>query len=181
MKEPINFKNITIKELASVIAAKFEEHEIDSVLVGGACVSIYSKNRYESYDLDYVTHEDMKKIVPALKELNFQKKGKYFVHPECPYFIDFVSPPVAIGDEPVEEFEEFPTSLGHIKMLSPTDSIKDRLASYYYWGDSESLQQAIDIYSEVSQKINLDELKRWSKKEKFSNKYKAFLKGIGQL
>lgn len=38
-------------------------------MVGGACVTIYSANRYQSYDLDYVTYEDMKKI----------KKDKIFI------------------------------------------------------------------------------------------------------
>ena len=61
-----DFKNITLKQLAGIISTKLQEHGIDSVLVGGACVSIYSQNRYQSYDLDYVTYEDTKKVAKAL-------------------------------------------------------------------------------------------------------------------
>ena len=64
-----------------------KKHSINSILVGGGCVSIYSQNRYQSYDLDYVTYEDMKKIAKALNELDFQKKGRYFIHKDCKYYI----------------------------------------------------------------------------------------------
>jgi hypothetical protein len=46
-------KNITLKELAAIVSKKLKEHKLDCTLVGGACVSIYSQNRYQSYDLDY--------------------------------------------------------------------------------------------------------------------------------
>ncbi len=31
-----------------------------------ACVTIYSENRYQTYDLDYVTYEDIRKVKKAL-------------------------------------------------------------------------------------------------------------------
>lgn len=63
----IDFKKITLEVLAAIASEKFKEHKLNCVLVGGGCVSIYSKNRYQSYDLDYVTHEDMKLITLALR------------------------------------------------------------------------------------------------------------------
>jgi len=44
----IDWKNIDIKELAGLISESLRMDGIDAVLVGGACVSIYSKNRYMS-------------------------------------------------------------------------------------------------------------------------------------
>lgn len=73
---------------------------IDAVLVGGACVSIYSKNRYQSYDLDFVTYEELNNIEKALEKLGFKRSGRCFSHAKCPYLIDFVNPPIAIGHEP---------------------------------------------------------------------------------
>lgn len=179
MKQKIDFGKVTLEELAAIIAEYLKDHKIDSVLVGGACVSIYSHNLYQSYDLDFVTYEDIKKIKAVLSELNFQKKGKYFTHPGCEYFIEFVSPPVSIGDQPVSNFEYRRTSLGTIKMLTPTDSIKDRLASFYHWNDEQSLDQALAICENVPKtKINFKEIKRWSGKEGFSQKYEVFLKKI---
>lgn len=170
----IDFKKITLEKLAAIISEKLKEHGIDSILVGGACVSIYSQNRYQSYDLDYVTYDDMKKVAKALKELNFQKKGKYFSNPSCKYFVEFISPPASIGDEPIHNFEYHQTSLGIIKMLTPTDSVKDRLASFYHWNDKQGLEQAMAICLEVFAEIDMDEIKRWSKKEGYSQKFKIF-------
>ena len=47
-----DFNNITLEQLAGIISGKLQEHGIDSVLVGGACVSIYSQKRYQSFDLN---------------------------------------------------------------------------------------------------------------------------------
>jgi len=172
LKEKIDLKKITIKKLAGLISQTLNEHGIDSILVGGACVSIYSENRYQSYDLDFVTYEDEKKVAKALGVLNFQKKGKYFSNPHCAFIIEFVAPPVSVGDEPIHHFEYRETPLGVIKMLTPTDSVKDRLASFYHWDDTQSLSQAIAVCRE--QDINMREIKRWSKKEGYAEKFEQF-------
>ncbi len=48
----IDFKTISISDLAALVNTKFAEHNMKTVLVGGACVAIYSDDRYLSYDLD---------------------------------------------------------------------------------------------------------------------------------
>lgn len=62
----IDWEKISLKDFAGYISEELRKRGIDTVLVGGACVTIYSENRYQSYDLDYVTYEDMKKIKKAL-------------------------------------------------------------------------------------------------------------------
>jgi predicted nucleotidyltransferase len=57
----IDWSKITLEGLAGFVSEGLRERGIDAILVGGACVTIYSKNRYQSYDLDYITYEDMKK------------------------------------------------------------------------------------------------------------------------
>ncbi|NGX41620.1 MAG: hypothetical protein KR126chlam4_01463 [Candidatus Anoxychlamydiales bacterium] len=171
----INFKKITLEKLAAIISEKLKEHSIDSILVGGGCVSIYSQNRYQSYDLDYVTYEDKKKIKKALNELDFYEEGGCFIHKDCKYYIEFVAPPVAIGKEPIVNYEYHRTSLGTIKMLTPTDSVKDRLAAFYHWDDKQSLDQALIICKTIPQKIDIDEIKKWSKNEGHLKKFKIFL------
>ena len=177
----IDFKKMTIEKLAAIISEKLKEHSIDSILVGGGCVSIYSQNRYQSYNLDYVTYEDMKKITKALNELNFQKKGCYFTHKDCEYYIEFVAPPVAIGNEPIENYEYHQTPLGTIKMLTPTDSIKDRLSGFYHWDDKQSLDQALFIYKEIPQRINIDEIRKWSKHEGHLKRFEIFLEHLKKI
>ncbi len=58
----IDWENITLKELAGYVSEELRKRGVETNLVGGACVTIYSENRYQSYDLDYVTYEDMRKV-----------------------------------------------------------------------------------------------------------------------
>jgi hypothetical protein len=50
----IDFKNCTEEELWKYVAVHLKKHNIDTILVGGAVVSIYSEGAYESGDLDFV-------------------------------------------------------------------------------------------------------------------------------
>ena len=172
-----DWENIGIKELASIISSKLNEKGIDAILVGGACVSIYTKNKYLSIDLDFVSSASIKEISPALSELGFERKSsRHFERKGCPFFIEFVSPPAAIGSEPIRGKTILKTRLGNIILLTPTDSVKDRLAAYYHWNDPQALEQALMLAK--AQKINLQEVKRWPEKEGHKDKYEFFLKGM---
>lgn len=170
----IDWKNISLKELAGYLSEKLRKEGIDLILVGGACVTIYSKNRYQSIDLDFVTYEDLNKVKKALNEHGFFQHAKYFRREDCPWIIEFVSSPVAVGGEPIHKFAKVKTKMGTIKMLLPIDTVKDRLASFYHWEDRQSLEQAVDVCLEVA-KMDFNELKRWSKEEGFSKKFQEFL------
>lgn len=131
----IDWATISLKELAGYVSEKLRKRGIETILVGGACVTIYSENRYQSYDLDYITYEEMRKVKKALLELGFAAKASYFQHENCQWFVEFISPPAAVGGEPISEFSSVETIYGRIKLLRPVDSVKDRLASYYHWND----------------------------------------------
>ena len=120
----VDWENTDIKGLAGLISSHLRKHNIDAVLVGGACVSIYSGNKYPSYDLDYVTFAGIKELRPVLKELGYeQKTTRHFEHEVCPFFIEFPSPPVAIGNEcPVLDFNRIRTKYGTIKLLTPENT-----------------------------------------------------------
>ena len=164
---------ITIKELALIVGRKLEEHHIDAVLVGGACVSIYARNKYVSGDLDLISHEGSRKIGAALAELGFSlERNKYYVHPHCPFFLEFLAPPVAIGAEPVTTFSRISSRIGEIKLLTPTDCVKDRLSAWYHWNDRQSLEQALLVAR--ARRVDLKEIARWSLDEGQGAKFALF-------
>lgn len=179
MTTTIDFKIISISDLAALVNTKFAEHQIKTILVGGACVAIYSNNRYLSYDLDFVIYETRAKIKKALLELGFELKGKYFVHPDCQYFIEFVSPPVAVGDQLIHQFKTLITPFGQVELLTPTDCVKDRLASFFHWQDRQALEQAVMVFQD--QKVDLQEIERWAKAENYLDKFQEFRKTIKKL
>ncbi len=168
----IDWKNISLEVLAGFISEELKKRSIEVVLVGGACATIYSHNLYQSYDLDFVTYENMKKVRQALYEIGFREKAGYFRHANCKWFIEFVSPPIAIGDEPIRKFATKKTALGTIKMLRVEDSVKDRLASYFHWNDLQGLDQALNICLESE--VDYNEIKKWSIREGFENKFVDF-------
>lgn len=168
----INYQKISISELAALVHSEFEKRHMKTILVGGACVAIYSNHKYMSHDLDFVTYETKGRIKEVLSELGFEPIGKYFAHSKCPFYIEFVTPPVAVGDEEVHQFKTLSTPFGRLEMLTPTDCIKDRLASFYHWDDRQAFEQALMVF--FAQKVDLKELERWSKAENYHEKFKLF-------
>jgi hypothetical protein len=102
-----------------------------------------------------------------------QKSSRHFERRGCPFFIEFVAPPPAIGSEPVKKIKRLKTKAGTIMLLTPTDSVKDRLAAYYHWNDLQAFEQAIMVAR--AQRIHLGEVKRWSIKEGHEEKYHKFI------
>jgi hypothetical protein len=172
----MNFRDPDLKEFACLIYETLKVNGINAVLVGGACVSIYSENRYQSSDLDFATYEEMKPIEKALKKLGFERTGRQFSRSDCPYLIDFVNPPIAVGQEAVHEFKTLKTSAGSLRLLSPTDCVKDRLASFFHWNDAQALEQALMVAENHS--VDLQDLKRWAKAEGFEKKLGSFLERL---
>jgi hypothetical protein len=68
------------------------------------------------------------------------------------------------------------TSSGMLQLLSPTDCVKDRLASFFYWNDQQAFEQA-KLVTETH-RIDIRNLKQWAKKEGFSKKLNQFLEII---
>ena len=60
-------------------------------------------------------------------------------------------------------------------MLTPTDCVKDRLASYYHWNDKQALDQALLVCNDKPKKIDIKEIQRWSKQENHLEKFEFFL------
>ena len=58
----IDFENCTEEELWKFVATHLKSKGIDTVLVGGAVVSIYTKGAFESGDLDLILTDYFVKI-----------------------------------------------------------------------------------------------------------------------
>lgn len=175
----ISLSGLSIGELAAYIAEHLRSKGIETVLVGGACISIYSANQYSSFDLDFIITgaATRQKVRSALTEINFTEENRYFIHPQTPFFLEFPSGPLAIGDEPPSEISTLRFSTGDLRLLSPTDCVKDRLAAFYHWKDQQSLEQAILITRD--HEIDFAEVGRWSVNEGFADVFeKIYHDGI---
>jgi hypothetical protein len=79
---------MSIGELAAFVCFHLSTKGIKVTLTGGACVSIYSKNKYQSYDLDFIEQFGVKQIElkAALKEIGFNQTGRHFITADCMLF-----------------------------------------------------------------------------------------------
>jgi hypothetical protein len=167
----MKIKGISLKDLAIYISDYLRKNGIDTVLSGGACVTIYTDNKYLSYDLDFVllVYIGWKKIKTVLEEIGFQEDGRNFRHKDTPYFIEFLSPPLSVGEEPVKGISTIKKRGKVLKLLSPTDCVKDRLAAYYHWNDLQGLDQAVLVCKD--NRVDLKEIERWSLNEGMRRKF----------
>ncbi len=167
-------KNMSQVELAAYVQDSLQKEGIKVVLSGGSAVSFYSSDKYVSKDLDLINTSFSKrsKIKSVMAQLGFQEQGRYFVSPETQFFVEFPDGPLSVGDEPVKEISEFELATGTLRVVSPTDCIKDRLCAFYFWNDQQGLAQAVLVAK--SQKVDFKEIKRWSKMEDKEKEYELF-------
>lgn len=109
-----------------------------------------------------------------MQELGFKAEGRHFRHPECKHlFVEFLPGPLAIGNnyriKPVARKVERKKLL----LLSPTDCVCDRLASFIYFKSRDSLEQALLVA--VEQPIDLDRVKKWCRAEGAEEQFREFL------
>lgn len=161
-------------ELAAYIQDSLQMVGIKVVLSGGSAVSFYSINKYVSKDLDLINTNFARRsnIKSVMEKLGFQERGRYFANPETQFFVEFPNGPLSVGEEPVKEISEFELSTGTLRIISPTDCVKDRLCAFYFWNDQQGLAQAVLVAE--SQNVDLKEIKRWSKVEGKEQEFEVF-------
>ena len=171
-----DFKNCTEEDLWKYIASELSKNDIDVILVGGAVVSIYTEGAYRSGDLDFVLNDLFrKKLNKIMNKLGFMQDGRFYKHPECDHlFIEFVSFPASIGDDYSIKPDEIEYEGQILKIYSPTDCVRDRLASYAYFDARECLDQAVMVAKK--QPVHFTRIKKWCDKERIQSKYQDFIK-----
>jgi hypothetical protein len=170
--------DMSAEELAGLVCQALRDAGITVTLTGGACVTIWSDGKYVSHDLDFVEEGPVprRKVRDALDALGFAPQGRHFVHPDTVFFVEFPSGPLMVGDQRVQRVIERSTPAGMLRLLSPTDCVKDRLAAFFHWNDRQSLEQAVLVAN--AQKVDLDDVRRWSKAERQEQKFLLFDKAL---
>lgn len=112
----------TLEEFGAIVCTALKEAGVDAFLSGGAVVSIYTNNAYQSWDSDFISHASFKKIEEVMERLGFSReRGRHFVHSKSKFFVEFPGVATQIGDQPVAEFAERKSKGGTLRLLRPTD------------------------------------------------------------
>ncbi len=150
-----------------MVSEALERANITSTLSGGAVVSIYTHNEYESHDLDFITSERNTTIAQALTPLGFRHEPgtREFTHPGTDFFVEFPPGPLGLGETVIEHSDAavIQTGYGSLRILTPTQSAMDRLAGYVAWGDNQALDQAVMIARH--HELDWPALTQWAERE----------------
>lgn len=139
----------TVAQLAALVSQALDAAGITATLSGGAAVSIYTQNEYESKDLDFVTSARRDVLASALRPLGFTLADdrRHFSHPKTDLFLEFPPSPLQFGNTivPHDDVPRLPTKWGPLRVITPTQCVMDRLAAYWHWQDRQSWDQAVMV------------------------------------
>ncbi len=166
----------TLLELAAIISDALERAGIVATLSGGAAVGIYTDNQYESEDLDFVTVSLVAELESALSPLGFKRTGQprlsVFEHPATRWYVEFPPAPLSFGGTYIDPSHcaSMKTRRGHLRIITPTQSIMDRLIAAAAWNEPQSLEQALLVAQHQYEKIDWEELDGWVSNEEIVRK-----------
>lgn len=105
----------------------------------------------------------MEQIDQVMESLRFRPVGRHYEHPKSKHIIEFPPGPLPLGNDLITTTHQLSYETGILETLTPTDCVKDRLAHYYHWGDSQCFHQAILVAHNYD--IDLKKIELWSEKE----------------
>ena len=177
MKE---IEGMSAEEVAGLVCATLSRVGVTVTLTGGGCAAIWSLGKYTSYDLDFIEEGPVprRKIREALRPLGFHEDGRHFVHDRARFFVEFPTGPLMVGAQRVEQVAVRATPAGELRLLTATDSVKDRLAAYFHWNDGQALKVAVLVAK--AQNVDYNELERWAISEGHEEKYRVFFRDLSR-
>ena len=138
-------------------------------------MSVYTENRYESEDLDFVTAALLTELEQVLEPLGFVHTGtprlSVFEHPATRWYLEFPPAPLGFGGTYVDASDcvTFSTRAGDIHIITATHSVMDRLIAAATWQDAQALEQAKLVATHQAAVIDWGELDAWVIAENIGN------------
>jgi hypothetical protein len=161
-------RETSLEEMAALVSQTLERAGIQATLSGGGAVSMYTENEYESYDLDFVTSERNTVIAKVIEPLGFRHRAgtREFRHPDSDYYVEFPAGPLSFGETivPNAAAATLQTVFGPIRIVTPTQSVMDRLAAYVAWKDNQAFDQAVMIAHRHP--LDWSALREWAGRER---------------
>jgi hypothetical protein len=145
-----------------------------AVLTGGSAATYYSPQAYQSQDADFIItfRSDSSGAGHAMRELGYTEVGGIYHHAANPFTVEFPPGPLAIGEDLVQSYDTVTRNGELLHVLSRTDCVRDRLASFYFFSDRNALAVAIAVAQ--SGPVNISSIRRWSEREGEAARFAEF-------
>lgn len=147
------------------------------ILVGGAAAEIFSKSAYTTGDFDFVG-ELPPEVIRNLEEVGFTLQGRSWIHEEGQVFIELPGLQLMPGEEALW------TRVGGrmIFVLSPEDTLVDRLAAWQFWKSSPDGVAAFWIWQNFADSLDLERLEQAVERSQVKpalTKLREFVESLG--
>jgi hypothetical protein len=112
-----------------------------AVLTGGSAATYYAPESYQSGDADFIItfSSDPARAGEAARKLGYREIGGTYHHDRNIFTIELPPGPLAIGNDLVRSHEPVTKGDEVLYVLSRTDWVRDRLASFYFFTDRSAL------------------------------------------
>ena len=155
----------TLVDVVMTVGEALHTAGLKAVLTGGACANFYTAGAYTSMDADFVltgvvTQSALDK---AMGEIGFVRVRDHFEHASAKFIVEFPKGPLAIGSDHALKPRRESRKNGQVRLLSPTDSCRDRLAQFYFWKDRQGLKTAVEVA--LHRKVGIARIRQWSTEE----------------
>jgi hypothetical protein len=88
--------------------------------------------------------------------------------------LEFPPGPLAVGDDLIKNWDTVKRGDEVLHVLSPTDSCRDRLASFLFWNDFSGLEQALVVARARAGEVDLEAIEKWCTRERHAEKFALF-------
>lgn len=172
----------SLAEIAFEVCTALDAAGITAVLTGGGAATVHAPEAIQSYDLDFILQFMAASFPPdeqPLIDLGFFRKVRsaMYRHLETRLTVEFPPGPLAVGDDLITQWQTLRRNDRVLYVLSPTDSVRDRLAATIHYRDSSSLEQAVSVAR--LHDIDLPLVEAWCAREGGSAQFAAFLVRLG--
>jgi hypothetical protein len=154
--------------LAAFLSNLFKAKGMDFILVGGATVQFYTQSQYLTKDIDVILRGDTKEsIEEIMTSLDFRRTTNYrqFENPLFQFSVEFPPSPIEVGGRTITKVDVIKTPEGPLEIIKVEDIIMDRIIAGVEWKDTSSLEQAKLLWTVKKDRIDLDYLTDFAKKE----------------
>ena len=174
----VSMRGLGLKETAAAVFGRLSANGHDPMLCGQSCAAIYGGSGIKAGGIEIAIREfSLGPVGKLMSELGFaHKEARTFSCDVSPFEVTLLAAPLMIGDDSVSGSRTIKTKMGPLKLVTPTDCVRQRLSKFYRWGDRAALSDAVQVAKR--QAVDMELIARWSEWEWATDRFQEFLQAL---
>ena len=138
---------------------------------------VYAPDAKASFDQDYIAwFADRKnEFDRALEEIGFRRKVRVYTSSATLISLEFPDDQILIGNDFLrfEDCARLERNDLSLRLLTPTDCVRDRLCGFFYYNDIGNLNTAVAVAK--AKNVEPEGIRQWAEREGQAAKFERFL------